>query len=429
MSRFFDSKQAFTQRLKELGMAELDNKFQEKEWDSFSVLAFATDYVPGSSPPELFIAEIVQPLVGDDAVAINKWKPLLKRLFVEAYTMAAHDIQSRTDGHADPDDPKRMPNAEREHRLRLLGDKLSGLTLSGELQPSYHLIDLCANMFDSGVVSYIGWEKCAKRDCEIRGVKTEKVWKPDSEGRIRETTSSTPVSADLGSDLQLKYALQRRGLALEVAAVCDYQVHSLWVEILFDSLLGTPPPGYAKVSLNQLKRADEEVWRRIALECRDGLKWTVQEHPPFERALKKVIFDPAVRLLLMPLPSLSASSVVKNESHEPTDKLSRGQKRRIRELEDENARLRQAARAGGRPGPSTGGGKGKSKAQGKGGSKGNFKLMADKMKNLPNGEPICFNFNIRGCPDAAAGARCNRGWHLCAEPGCQQKHAMINHTS
>ena len=154
MARIFDSERVFSQRLKDLGLGDLEPKLKAKGWCSFAVLAFATDYVPGTSAPDLFVSEIVKPLVGDDAGDVDRWKPLLKRLFVEAYTMAAHDVQSRTEG-PDVDEPRKMPNAEREHRLSVLRGKLPGLTLEGELQPSYYLIDLCSAMFESGQVCYI----------------------------------------------------------------------------------------------------------------------------------------------------------------------------------------------------------------------------------------------------------------------------------
>ena len=151
MSRYFESEQAFFQRIDELKMADLKEKFIERNWTSFSVLAFATDYVPGVSPPDLFVAEIVTKLTDD----VDRWKPLLKRLFVEAYAMAAHDIQGRSDGR-EADEPKRMPNAEREFRLGAISTALPGLKLEGELLPSYHLIDLAAAMYESGVIAYIG---------------------------------------------------------------------------------------------------------------------------------------------------------------------------------------------------------------------------------------------------------------------------------
>ena len=363
--------------------------------------------------------EVVKPLVGDEQAAVDKWKPLLKRLFVEAYTMAAHDVQTRTEG-ADPDEPRRMPNAEREYRLKVLQDKLPGLRLEGELQPSFHLIDLCSSMFESGQVTYIPWEKCTKREAEASGAKIEKIWKPDSEGRIRETTTTHPPRADAGTDLLLRYALQRRGLALEIACVCDYNVHELWVQVLLDALLQPAPPGYVKVSVSQLKMADEKAWQLIGRSCRNGLRWTTGEEPPFEKALKLTMYDPAIRLIMMPLPPLPTSASSSSSGSLPTGNatLTRAQRKK------EAAKKRAAELRQQDPPPPAKQAKGKGK-----GRASNSNALDGKCKQTSSGEPICFNFNLRGCPNAAAGAKCPRGWHLCVEPGCQKSHPLLEHHS
>ena len=430
MARFFDSEHAFTQRLSELGLDDIKQKFVDLKWTSFSVLAFVTDFVPGTSSPDIFTREVITPLVGDDPAVVTRWKPLLKRLFVEAYTMAAHDIQTRTEG-PDPDEPRKMPNAEREHRLSTLRRKLPGLNLEGELQPSYHLIDICSAMFESGNVSYISWEKCTKRDAEILSrddAKVDRVWKPDSEGRIREVSAANPPKLEVGSDLLLRYALQRRGLALEIAAVCDFNTHELWVQVLFDALLRPVPPGYAKVTWNQLRMADKEVFTIVARECRGGLRWSVGEQPPFDKALRSAINDPSVRLLMMPLAALPAGSPASSSAGAavppgtPGTGLSRNQRRKqqARQKQQQQEQDRAAKRH-----------KGDGKGGGKGDGKGprNGQLMAGKSTTTSSGEPICFNYNLRGCPNAAAGAKCHRGWHLCAEPGCQKAHPMSEHRS
>ena len=427
MSRFFDSKQVFAQRVDELGMGELINPLKNKGWVSFGILAFVTEFVPGTSPPEIFLNEVVKPLVGDNQADIDRWKPLLKRLFMEAYTLAAHDIQSRSDG-PDPDAPRKMPSAEREYRLTTLQTKLTGLVLEGELLPSHSLIDICSNMFEVGQVSYVPWEKCTKRDAEMNGAKVEKIWKPDSDGRIRESSVSSVPSAELGSDLLLRYTLQRRGLALEVANICDFATHELWVGILFDAMINPPPPGYAKVSWNQLRRADEEMFRQIARECRSGLRWR-GGLPPFELAMKSLLFNPSIRLMLMPLPIVGAAAAASASSGREPDWDPPGPSKRALRRQKRQAEM--AAKGGGRDGGSTPkvprveGPKGGGKDAGKG---GNFKAMEGKVRNLPsNGEPICFNYNIRGCPNAAPGQRCPRGWHVCAETGCQKNHPMFEH--
>jgi hypothetical protein len=35
---------------------------------------------------------------------------------------------------------------------------------------------------------------------------------------------------------------------------------------------------------------------------------------------------------------------------------------------------------------------------------------------------LCFNYQINKCSDAAEGAECLRGWHLCARKGCHAPH-------
>ena len=66
--------------------------------------------------------------------------------------------------------------------------------------------------------------------------------------------------------------------------------------------------------------------------------------------------------------------------------------------------------------------------KGAGKGKSNFQLLEGKLKMTAANEPICFNFNLRGCPNAKPGERCPRGWHVCAEPGCGKAHALTaNH--
>ena len=66
MASIFESAKAFEQRVKVLGLADLMPKFTELGWTKFWILAFASDYVPGSSEPALFVSEVVKPVSGDD---------------------------------------------------------------------------------------------------------------------------------------------------------------------------------------------------------------------------------------------------------------------------------------------------------------------------------------------------------------------------
>ena len=44
-----------------------------------------------------------------------------------------------------------------------------------------------------------------------------------------------------------------------------------------------------------------------------------------------------------------------------------------------------------------------------------------------SGEPLCFNFQLGGCDQAAAGERCPKGWHKCAKIGCNAAHGRRSH--
>jgi len=228
------------------------------------------------------------------------------------------------------------------------------------------------------------------------GIKTVRMWKPDANGHLKEHAESKPADAPVGTDLLLKYALTRRGLALEVANVCRFEAHSLLVECFFDAMLAPPLPGYAKVTRNQVKNADVMLWRLIAKDCKDGLSWNglVGSTTPFEESLKVRLYDPTFRYALMPLPTAS--------EREPEESSHLKRKRPDGQDEDK--------------------GKGKGKARGK--EKNTSPSMQGKVRTTSAGEPLCFNFNTKGCPNAEDGARCKNGWHTCAEPGCGKPHAM-----
>ena len=88
MASIFESTKVFEQRVQAIGLGNLWPRFEALGWTKFSVLAFSSDYVPGASDTSLFTTEVVKPIAGEVAEDIIKYKPLLKRLFTEAYTMA-----------------------------------------------------------------------------------------------------------------------------------------------------------------------------------------------------------------------------------------------------------------------------------------------------------------------------------------------------
>ena len=133
---------------------------------------------------------------------------------------------------------------------------MTGIPLLGENDPSYHLLDVAHQLYDTNCVKYIDWVKCTKRDSELSGVKEERGWKTDANGNLKEFTTKTPDPANTSSDYLLSCALRRRGIALDIANICRYEVHNLWSEILLGELTRPPVPGFSKISVPQFHRAD-----------------------------------------------------------------------------------------------------------------------------------------------------------------------------
>ena len=218
-----DSVAVFEALSKEMGVLDEEaNRVKAKGWNTFALLAFACSYTPGqadgaSDPPE-------------DRM------PVVRRLFLEAYTLATADLRSRVD-RCEDDAPRKLALPERSQRNRDQALRLSGVSLDGEREVSHALVDAVVQLCEDNQVRYIRWEQCAKRDAELMGVKTDPVWKPDAGGLVRESKVSQELSADTSTDLLLRNALQRRSLAFDNCRLVAYSVFERWTDVLLDAKL------------------------------------------------------------------------------------------------------------------------------------------------------------------------------------------------
>jgi hypothetical protein len=166
----FDSKAHFQSRLNELGIANLSSEFTRLGWDTMSAFAFSANYIPGRSDDSNFISEVVIPLT-TEADSIKK--PALRRLFFEAYSMAATDVQRRSSRTDDDERPKKLPVSERADRFKKLQQELAGVAITGNLEPSNTLVDKFTDMEESGELRYLRWEELTRRDQEVQGHKKD----------------------------------------------------------------------------------------------------------------------------------------------------------------------------------------------------------------------------------------------------------------
>eukprot|EP00969_Alexandrium_andersonii_P000605 26069-Alexandrium_andersonii.AAC.1 len=214
--------------------------------------------------------------------------------------MVAADLKSRLERSAD-DPPRKMPATERAARHKRLQERLVGLQLVDELECSHALVDKFAAMAEEGVLRYIPWDELTKRESELQNEKKTKEWRADSSGLLREHTTANEAKVDLSTDLRMKYALQRRGLAAEQAGLLTFEVHDTWVSKLLREYLRVPPPGYQKISVAQVQRADRELFKRMAEETRGGFPAAAPGKLPLDNLLPQLIYEPCVQMLLLPL--------------------------------------------------------------------------------------------------------------------------------
>ncbi len=432
-----DSRAVFMERIVAIGLSDFMARFNELGWTTYAEFAFATTHAPGQGDDEKFRAEVVVPLLGD---ASHLRVPAVRRLFFEAYTLAGADLKRRAEGTAD-DAPRKVPNEERFERRSALAARLPNLKLEGELDVSNRLIDTCVELYEENVLRYVAWEECTKLEMELQGKKKDNVWVPDSSGTIREKRVEVGApNADLSSDLRLRFALTRRGLALDMGDVLAFEIHEKLVDALIAAYMKEPPPNFGKVTLDQIRLADLEAWRLMAVGSRKGIKRNENNVRPLDLLLPGIVVGVEFLMLLQPTP-VAAKRAASGDS--PAAAVTKRQRRRAnaqRAAMDEAVAYFQ--KKGKKGGGKAGGGK-------KGGDRGNKGWAAGSSSDRPlpwmrpgkaampwqlvgkwstnNGRRICFAFNLGECSEVAPGSACSKGFHICCEPNCGQNHPVFEH--
>ena len=200
---------------------------------------------------------------------------LLRKLHFEATTSMVASINEQV--KSDSSDPtsliKRLPTAEKQARFDLQKKRLAGLKIMGELSPSHHLLDQVNAMVETGVISWISPSKCSKRDDEVQA----NIKPATSTLQVEQSTlklAQVPIiaNADVGTELKLQWAMQRRGVAMDQCRLLDWSLHEDWVQWLLQSLTKDVPSGFTSVKLDQVIRADKELWTILAQQQSKSLK-------------------------------------------------------------------------------------------------------------------------------------------------------------
>ena len=383
-----DSAAAFERKCKELrGGDDLFAGLSALGVTDFSTLAFTLG-TPQKAPTDEQFEDLggkvfQSPTLGQLA--------LLRKLHFEATTLMVASINEQV--KTDTSDPtslaKRLPAAEKQSRLEIQMKRLAGLKIAGELAPSHQLLDVTNAMVESGVLTWIAPSKCSKRDDEIQAnIKPAASTLQIEQSTLRVAQVPVATTADVGSELKLQWAMQRRGIAMDQCRLLDWAYHEEWVQWLLQTLTKDVPAGFAAVKLDQLLRADKELWTILAQQQSKSLK-PVNDQPVLNEDFKKLTTDPSVTMLILPLPTTGpkAQQPIQPKKTDPPKtggnptappnkkrKITRAERNCPEELKKYTLRLE---------------------------GKGN----------------ICWNFNMAcGCSNNTTGtpAKCMRGFHVCA---------------
>jgi hypothetical protein len=300
-----DSEAVFASRALEIGLTRDEiATITRLGWSTYGKLAFASNCTPGQAD-ERPVLELAAAITGRTPPPADRL-PLVRRLVFESYTLAAAELRTRMERKED-DGPRKLTQAERAERHSSQAARLTGLDLTGEMEPSHTLVDAIFQMMEDNQLKYVRWEQCTKRDQELMGLKVDPTWKPDSNGVIRETRVREELKADVSTDLKLRFALQRRSLAFDQARLVDYDRFEKWTQILLEAYTASPPECYKKVSIEQVQHADIEMFKYLMKETRNGIRFNGQLNP-LEEAIRRALTAPEIRLHLQPLPSSSGSA-------------------------------------------------------------------------------------------------------------------------
>ena len=411
MASGLESQAVFSARGLQIGFSQVTmDLFKAANVDTMGKLAYACAFQPGS-PDETPLLDLATKIL--TGIPTTDQMAIFRRLYYESHTVALVDMRSRVDSTGD-EVPKKLQAPERAARYRAQQARMPGLTLTGEYEPSYGLIDAAVAQYDGNELKYLAIENCTSREQELMGDKKDvDLIKIDRSKTLKLATEPCPLLADVSSDLKVKNALFRRALAYDQAGLITFVVQESWITKMFRLMAEPAIDGYSPITLQQCLRADRKLFVRMAEATRESIIPTLGHVRPLDAAMTTYSEHQEVTHLLSPLMNTGRSR------EGPYSKGPREQKGKSTKGEGKSHR----------------GDKGKGKGSGKKGGQGKSQrqLRPEHCTAVtPDGKYICFAFNsAAGCQQSSTrvGDRCNRGYHLCGKAGCHGNHSQTSCTS
>ena len=376
-----DSTASFEKRCEEL-RESLHDVFDGAGINTFSSLAFAVG-TPQSAPGDDEMQRFTDRLMGGPATLADL--SVVKRIHFEAVTLVMVDLQKHSAAQDLSEPGRSLPFVEKQRRLAVQQGRITGISHRHEQQASHALIDACFQMVESGSLVYLAPSKCGSRDQEIQqDTKTkQKQLVTIEQGALKTMATPSLPAIDVGTELKLLYALQRRGLAFDLVGLMTWDTHTEWSNKLFRALMSEAIPNFSPISLDQLMRADQELFLLLAAEHTGPLKASgLDQDPPLDAEVRRLMNDPRINVHLTPL---------------------------------QKAEKRVAPATSPAPGAPS---RNNANKRPKGDSPKAPSQVPSELQGLhlktKDGKPICWHKNLkRGCRNATKNGRCRFGYHTC----------------
>ena len=306
---------------------------------------------------------------------------------------------------------RKIPPVERESKMRQLKARLPGLLIQGQIEPSHALLTLVAQMWENKQLQYIPVERLTSREYEVMHSKSTKQLQIDPDKLLVKEEAKVPDQTAT-TELQVLEAFKRRGVAFAFIDCMSWDCHETYLQMLFSHLRVDPPEGHSRATLQQILRADRQAL--LAMIRKDvSARRLPSGQLQMDTALIQALESYEVSFHLVPLPKTKVADNKPGPSQQqygPQPASSSWQQKQ--------------------PTPYyKGGGKGKTKGKGKKAPNILPKELQNKgcVNQDDHGRRFCFNFNLGRCQDAANGAECSKGFHLCMKKGCHAPHSVLEH--
>ena len=148
---------------------------------------------------------------------------------------------------------------------------------------------------------------CHSREDEVQNAKPITTSLSLEGGKLKITETDGVEDRDIEGSLQVLNALRRRGVAYAFARLISWEKHEAYVASLFRYLTKPAQPGYRKVSLRQILRADKLAFAKMS-EAGEDIRADASGVLPLDKMIASILQDYDLIVALLPLGDLDGFS-------------------------------------------------------------------------------------------------------------------------